>query len=190
MQVDDLLVSIDPNVDYSQIAPVHQKHTIAFINQFTMQTVAFLNKFAQSCESRLMDFEYKLQKVEASLLILESQLSSISGLDNDENSNKVEIKTEESVLVELPEIVFATVKTNNEPNILVNKNENNGIKASEDPRYKKFFKMVHFGVPGPAVKIKMQNEGIDPNILDTPNEVIPGLENYKAPESDSDSSSI
>ena len=40
-----------------------------------MNTVSFLNHFAQSCESRLMEFEYKLQEVEASLLILESQVS-------------------------------------------------------------------------------------------------------------------
>lgn len=40
-----------------------------------MNTVSFLNEFAKSCESRLMEFEYKIQKVEASLLILESQVS-------------------------------------------------------------------------------------------------------------------
>lgn len=45
-----------------------------------MNTVSFLNTFCKSCESRLMEFEYKLQKVEASLLILESQVSVIDYL--------------------------------------------------------------------------------------------------------------
>lgn len=40
-----------------------------------MQTVSYLNNFAQSCESRFMEFEYKIEKIEASLLILESQVS-------------------------------------------------------------------------------------------------------------------
>lgn len=57
-----------------QIQPVQQKNTVSFVNQFTMRTVQFLNRFAQTCESRFMNFEYKLQKVEASLLILESQV--------------------------------------------------------------------------------------------------------------------
>lgn len=40
-----------------------------------MNTVSLLNEFSKTCESRLMEFEYKIQKVEASLLILESQVS-------------------------------------------------------------------------------------------------------------------
>lgn len=40
-----------------------------------MRTVSFLNNFAENCETRLMEFEYKLQNIEASLLILESQVS-------------------------------------------------------------------------------------------------------------------
>lgn len=43
-----------------------------------MNTVDFLNIFSQSCESRLIEFEYKLQKVESSLLILESQVSTFT----------------------------------------------------------------------------------------------------------------
>lgn len=42
----------------------------------------------------------------------------------------------------------------------------NGVKACDDARYRKYFKMLQFGVPPPAVKIKMQNEGFDPNVLE------------------------
>lgn len=41
-----------------------------------------------------------------------------------------------------------------------------GIRASEDARYRKYFKMVQFGVPHAAVKLKMENEGLDKNILE------------------------
>lgn len=41
-----------------------------------------------------------------------------------------------------------------------------GVKASEDYRYKKFFKMIHYGVHQQAVKNKLASEGLDPSILE------------------------
>jgi WASH complex subunit CCDC53 len=46
--------------------------------------------------------------------------------------------------------------------------------AQNDPSYKKFFKMVQMGIPLPAVKIKAQAEGLDPNVLDNPDGPAPG----------------
>lgn len=57
---------------YCQVPPINQKRTISFINHFIVHTVTFLNKFTLSCEERLLEFEYKLQRIEASLEILES----------------------------------------------------------------------------------------------------------------------
>ncbi|CAH1098688.1 unnamed protein product [Psylliodes chrysocephalus] len=104
MQVD--FPSIDPNEDLTQILPIQQKRTIAFVNHFIMNTVSHLNNFAQSCESRFMEFDYKIQRIEASLCILESQLSSISGLDNvDKNVENLENSASSiQVNVDLPDI--------------------------------------------------------------------------------------
>lgn len=44
--------------------------------------------------------------------------------------------------------------------------EPRGVRACEDARFKKFFKMVQFGVPNEAVKMKMKAEGIEPSILE------------------------
>lgn len=41
-----------------------------------------------------------------------------------------------------------------------------GPRACEDSRFARFFKMIQFGVPPPAVKLKMKTEGLDPNILE------------------------
>lgn len=41
-----------------------------------------------------------------------------------------------------------------------------GVKAIEDARYRKYFKMLQVGVPAPAVKLKMTAEGVDPNVLE------------------------
>ncbi|KAF5302297.1 hypothetical protein FQA39_LY10336 [Lamprigera yunnana] len=154
MEVSDF-PTIDPSCDYEKISPILQKRVVVFINHFVTNTVSFLNTFAQSCESRLLEFEYKLRKVEASLLILESQLSSISGLDNSANGTRM------NDTLDLPE-----VETEEETEHLT--------QATEDPRFTKFFKMLQFGVPLQAVKNKMTSEGLDSSILDKPNNVVPG----------------
>lgn len=38
--------------------------------------------------------------------------------------------------------------------------------VNKDPRYEKYLKMVHFGVPKGAVKLKMEQEGLDSSILE------------------------
>lgn len=44
--------------------------------------------------------------------------------------------------------------------------EQTGVKASEDPRFAKFFKFVKIGAKAAAVKLQMQTEGVDPTILE------------------------
>lgn len=39
------------------------------------------------------------------------------------------------------------------------------IAAKDHPTYKRFMRMVQVGVPEPAVRNKMQAEGLDPTIL-------------------------
>ncbi|KAJ8973421.1 hypothetical protein NQ317_016704 [Molorchus minor] len=121
MQVNEL-PGVDSNVDLTQILPIQQKRTIAFVNHFIMKTVSFLNNFAQSCESRFMDFEYKIQKIEASLLILEAQLSSISGLDDLESNSNNQTSTDMSANIsklDLPE-VDTQVESNTDIKIMEN----------------------------------------------------------------------
>lgn len=38
--------------------------------------------------------------------------------------------------------------------------------ACKDPRYEKYFKMIHFGVPKQAVRLKMKQEGLDTSVLE------------------------
>lgn len=163
-------VIINQNEDLTQILPIQQKRTIAFVNGFIMQTVSFLNNFAQSCESQFMELEYRMQKIEASLLILESQLSSIEGL----NSVVLETAVENDLsIIENPELNNGTILNDTivqQPQNCVTSEievKSEEVKVKVDSVYQKYFKMVQFGVPVPAVKLKMTNEGLDPNILDT-----------------------
>ncbi|ERL85509.1 WASH complex subunit 3 [Dendroctonus ponderosae] len=186
MQTDEL-PHIKTDLDYTQIPPIQQKRIIAFVNHFITNTVSYLNTFCQSCESRFMQFEYKVQKIEASLLILESQLSSIPGFNGEQSpSNANESpKVPQSETLALPELVDKPVSVDSvQENVTVNNEANQaqqepvgqtGVKASEDPRFAKFFKMLKVGVQAPAVKLQMKAEGVDPAVLDNPDAVIPDV---------------
>lgn len=92
------------------------------------------------------------------------QLSSISGLDNSEETSipltPQEIYTTDGL--DLPAVEEVTAEESPPEPVTTEM----GPKASEDSRFARFFKMVQFGVPVPAVKLKMQVEGIDSNILE------------------------
>ncbi|KAH1026573.1 hypothetical protein HUJ05_000215 [Dendroctonus ponderosae] len=155
--------SRDPRLNITQYAaqllpqqpipPIQQKRIIAFVNHFITNTVSYLNTFCQSCESRFMQFEYKVQKIEASLLILESQGSTES------NRQATPMKVRKYPKVKH----WPYPKANQAQQEPVGQT---GVKASEDPRFAKFFKMLKVGVQAPAVKLQMKAEGVDPAVLE------------------------
>lgn len=69
-----------------------------------------------------------------------------------ESPNKLDDVAKEVPVIESPEIEEI-------PEIV-------GVKACEDARYRKYFKMMQFGVQMAAVKIKVSAEGFDPTILE------------------------
>ncbi|XP_073827408.1 coiled-coil domain containing 53 [Musca autumnalis] len=167
------------NVDKTQLPPLHQKRILAFVNHFLISSCSFLNEFSLQCETRFIELERKLQKVEAALTILEAKLASIPDVENKENptvtSNEKTATTNEQnnddskktesikdIAEELPQQQQPTETTIPQ-----------GIPATEHSLYKKYFKMIQVGVPLPAVQLKMQSEGLDPNILSNPQTLLP-----------------
>ena len=45
----------------------------------------------------------------------------------------------------------------------------------EDEKYAKFFKLQKMGMPAEQIKLKMSAEGLNPDLLDTPDALLPGL---------------
>uniref|UniRef100_A0A1B0BWB7 WASH complex subunit 3 n=1 Tax=Glossina palpalis gambiensis TaxID=67801 RepID=A0A1B0BWB7_9MUSC len=156
MDASEILIQ---NVDKTQLPPLHQKRILAFVNNFLISSCSFLNEFVVKCETKFIELERKLQKVEAALIILEAKLASIP----DEEVKGSEIPATEKLENELEssskEMPFEKEEEEKEQ----------GVKACDHELFKKYFKMVQVGVPTQAVKIKMQAEGLDPNILDNPN---------------------
>lgn len=60
-----------------EVPPIDQKRMVAFINHFIVNTVTFLNEFMRNVESKFIEFESKLQTIEASLQIVEAKVFSI-----------------------------------------------------------------------------------------------------------------
>ncbi|KAH8377848.1 hypothetical protein KR093_007477 [Drosophila rubida] len=143
-------------VDKSQIPPLNQKRILAFVNHFLISTCTFLNEFALNCETKFVQLERQLQRTEAALIILEAKLASIP-LDN---------QVEEDTVKSSTTTVADDLETPTEEIIEAQAEAKKGVRACDDVRYKKFFKMLHVGVPAPAVKQKMLSECLDPQRLE------------------------
>lgn len=65
---------------FKQLPPLHQKRILAFVNHFLISSCSFLNDFSLQCETKFIALERKLQKVEASLTILEAKVSHLEPL--------------------------------------------------------------------------------------------------------------
>jgi WASH complex subunit CCDC53 len=148
-------------IDKSQVPSIHQKRIVAFVNHFTIQTSVFLNQFINECEHKFINFETKLKRVEAALSILEGKLDSIPGLEPTvtPNSHQEICKAEVAPETEPPPTPTQTADA-------IVESPAAGVAARDDVRYKKYFKMVHVGVPASAVKLKMKAEGLNDSILE------------------------
>lgn len=187
-----------------KVPSIEQKRMLAFINHFILNTVDFLNKFIANCETKFIEFDTKLQKVESSLLIVESkvrnantfsqrplnlcrifqflrfQLASMPDGNDSPTTPKPEIASSVPSLsppepvsqpidinansVPSPEVTATNIESKDETDEI--ETAVKGIKITEDVRYKKYFKMMQMGVPAAAVKIKMQIEGFDGDLLE------------------------
>lgn len=122
----------------------------------------------------------KLRQVDTQLKLIEAKLESVPATTvqvsetvkvvSDEVRVVQETKVEEVTTEVVEEIRVETVEEEKE--LETTPETPTGVKAKDDYRYKKYFKMIQFGVPPAAIKIKIQAEGMDPDILDTPNKVL------------------
>ncbi|XP_043650164.1 WASH complex subunit 3 [Drosophila teissieri] len=170
----DATAAITGDVDKTQIPPLNQKRILAFVNHFLVSTCTFLNEFALGCETKFVEMERQLQKTEAALVILEAKLASIPNEHHvaEEAPAAPAIPSppkEEASMLDTSDLPPTESPTPAEPECPP---EPIGVRACEDLRYRKFFKMVQVGVPAPAVKQKMQSEGLEPRILDTPDLIL------------------
>ncbi|XP_047736960.1 WASH complex subunit 3 isoform X1 [Hyalella azteca] len=179
------------HINLEQVEPLNPKRTLAFINYWIAHMVSFLDQFVSVCEHKLAEVNTKIQQSEDALAILESKLSSISGLENItecSSTTTTAITTHEepvrasegqsgseglNLATDNADAAYTEGQSGSEGLNLATDNadaasQSNTVPARQHPDYATYFKMVAVGVPLTAVKLKMSALGLDPDLLDNP----------------------
>nr|XP_033808273.1 WASH complex subunit 3 isoform X2 [Geotrypetes seraphini] len=184
-----------------RVPAIQQKRTVAFLNQFVVHTVQFLNRFSRACEEKLSSLSLRMQQIETTLNILEAKLSSIPGLEDvqldvsDSKQNNIAngpVSTPANS--RQPDIVSPQAEQNLTADTAARKTETPSesvVTVGKDPHYARYLKMVLVGVPLMAIRNKMISEGLDPDLLQTPDAPLPnGGTHVEAEESSNSESSF
>eukprot|EP01120_Amphizonella_sp_Union-15-10_P008885 TRINITY_DN3286_c0_g1_i1.p1 TRINITY_DN3286_c0_g1~~TRINITY_DN3286_c0_g1_i1.p1 ORF type:complete len:240 (+),score=51.84 TRINITY_DN3286_c0_g1_i1:73-792(+) len=213
-------MSIQPQIEYTEVKPIPYPKTLSFVNNFIINTTEFLNHFSYLCEQKLVNVHRQIQRIEITMSLLEAKLSSIGDIPVSQ------APSEASSVPVAPEVAGGGAPPPPPgggppppppppgggppppppppgggpppppppppgggppppgggpppppggvpggpplPGSADGQANENVLTVSKDPRYEKFFKMKGFGVPEPSIKMKMQQEGYDPSILDNP----------------------
>lgn len=162
-----------------------------------VHTVQFLNCFSTVCEEKLSALSLRIQQIETTLNILDAKLSSIPGLED----VKFEVSTAHVNSVTNGPVAQAAADQqtaaspqsgNNTQEEGLQKTEvvtENVTTVAKDPRYARYLKMVQVGVPVMAIRNKMISEGLNPDLLETPDAPVPAWGDDGKAEDSSDSES-
>jgi len=156
-------------IDYNSLDGVPHTKTLAYLNNFVINTTQFLNRFSYLCEQKLATVSTHVQRLEITMSILEAKLQSIEGLGAAPVSSassaappQASVAPSSSQPAATPAAVPAATAAP-EPaavsNVLLNK---------DAPQYSNYFKMLRLGIPLPQIKMKMKNDGVDPDVLNAP----------------------
>ncbi|XP_042324798.1 WASH complex subunit 3 [Sceloporus undulatus] len=195
---EDGLPLVGSGIDLTKVPAIQQKRTVAFLNQFVVHTVQFLNRFSTVCEEKLSALSLRIQQIETTLNILDAKLSSIPGLED----VKFEVSSTSgngitNGLVSQPSIDPQSTNASphsegNSPEAEQQKPEEatkNITTVAKDPRYARYLKMVQVGVPVMAIRNKMISEGLNPDLLETPDAAVAAWGDEANAEETSDSES-
>ncbi|XP_009585985.1 PREDICTED: WASH complex subunit CCDC53, partial [Fulmarus glacialis] len=160
-----------------ELTPLHEQRTI--------------------CKQKLSALSLRIQQIETTLNILDAKLSSIPGLED----VKFEVSSANMNSVTNGPVAQASAdqQTAVSPQSANNIHEE-GLQKTEvvtenvrtvakDPRYARYLKMVQVGVPVMAIRNKMISEGLNPDLLETPDAAVPAWGDDGNAEDSSDSES-
>nr|XP_056701893.1 WASH complex subunit 3 isoform X1 [Euleptes europaea] len=196
---EDGLPLVGSGIDLTKVPAIQQKRTVAFLNQFVVHTVQFLNRFSTVCEEKLLALSLRIQQIETLLNILDAKLSSIPGLE-DVKCEVANTSVNSVMNGPIPQASTDPQSTNVSPQSEQGSVHETGQLKSEgtaenvttvakDPRYARYLKMVQVGVPVMAIRNKMVSEGLNPDLLETPDAAVPAWGGEANAEGSSDSES-
>ncbi|XP_069758409.1 WASH complex subunit 3 [Narcine bancroftii] len=134
----------------------------------------------------------RIQQIETTLNILEAKLSSIPGLEDvtlETTRQSQNVSNGPSSNQHQPSPTEGLQNVASSTPIKADLPTENAITVAKDPRYARYLKMVQVGVPVMAIRNKMISEGLDPDLLETPNALVPdGVKEGDGDSSGSESS--
>mmetsp|Transcript_49836 Transcript_49836/g.98477 ORF Transcript_49836/g.98477 Transcript_49836/m.98477 type:complete len:197 (+) Transcript_49836:171-761(+) len=177
-------------LNYALMSPVPLPKTLLLVNNFIVNTTKFLNRFSGECELKIADVSSKITSTQTALSVLEAKLRSVPGIEDFDpttataaaeplsspspSSESAEgagaVST--AAISELGGEREATSST--ALVVAADAPPSNLRKASQHPRYRKFFKMLGMRIPVQACQQKMSAElpDEDTSILERPDELV------------------
>ncbi|XP_008313784.1 WASH complex subunit 3 [Cynoglossus semilaevis] len=200
---EDGLPIVGSGVDLTKVPAIQQRRIVAFLNQFVVHTVRFLIRFSTVCEEKLANLSLRIQQIETTLSILEAKLSSIPGLEDvtvdglgQRQQNGLTAAPQSQPPGPTPGAPSTAAQTAQDATATQRTEAptENVMTVAKDPRYARYLKMIQVGVPVMAIRNKMVMEGLDPNLLETPDAAVPdggmkSAENQEVVANSSDSES-
>jgi WASH complex subunit CCDC53 len=161
-------------IDYTEVPPVSPQTTLAFINNFLINTTQFLNRFTVTCDQKLKNVAYQVQRLEITMSLLEAKLNSIEGLADADGgaaqaagASSAPPPADGSIPPPPPPPGASASNSDVPANVAAPAApEHNGMTVSQDPRYMQYFKMLKVGVALANVQSKMMAAGVDPSLLE------------------------
>eukprot|EP00049_Salpingoeca_infusionum_P019301 m.361276 g.361276 ORF g.361276 m.361276 type:complete len:274 (-) comp19470_c0_seq1:281-1102(-) len=216
--------------DLNQVQSLEHFRTLAFVNQFVIQTTSFLNHFSSVCQEKLANVSSRLQHLEINAALIHDKLAAIQGLEGvtaEEYTSTTNVPAPYAVnsIVSVPteqpsappQAAAQTVGSTQEaagpvapaapadsasgpppPPPLPGTEgappappgpppsgegapppppppaaEASGPPRKNDPRYKRFFNMLNYGVPMGQVAMKLKAEcGLEADFLEFPDQPV------------------
>lgn len=152
------------------------------LNNFIAKTTQFFNGFSENVEKKISDLSNKVTELEILLAVLEAKLNSIPGLidkpiESPEANRETKPETQNISSQDDSSLPNITTNDNHLPEVSAqsaNDSPPEGmIKASEHKDYIQFFKLLKVGVPLFVVQGKMSVAGLNADLIETPDALIP-----------------
>jgi len=163
---------MEPKIDYTKVEPLPFQKTLILVNDFIIKTTQFINRFASLSEQKLSEVTRNIQRLEITLTILEAKLASIPATTAQPGNAPLPPTdpTAQNGEIKLPPTAPNTNDDMDDTMSVADTNQETTtvMKYKDDPRYVKYFRLFKNGVAEGAVKQKMEMEGVNPDILDTP----------------------
>ena len=207
-------------IDYTKVEPIQHKRILGYVSNFVMQSANMLNHFSNSCEAKLADVTRRIRRLEAIMAILETKLASIPGIEDVQATEKytappclqsLSSRSQNTVATSNPTTATSSTEqpvaqasapqsapaatlqapAPEQAEAAAAPPAENTNTVAKDPRYKKYLQLTKVGVPVGQFAGKMRAEGLDPDLLETPDAPVPSASSSGPPMmgDNSDSSS-